>query len=66
MGGEVERTKEGQVSESLDFRSPIDKLYDIWQAITCLNLSFLLIYQLNLHPRITVMIKLDGVGDIIL
>lgn len=59
----MEGTKEAQVSESLDCRSSIAKLYDIWQALTSPNLGFLLVHQLNFCPRITEMITLDGVGD---
>lgn len=62
----MERKKEGQMPEFKSWILDPDKLDDIWQATTSLNLNFLLIYQLNLHPRITVTIKLDGIGDIIL
>lgn len=58
--------KEGQVSKCLDFGSSFDKLYDVWQVITSLDLNFPLIYKLNLCPRNIVMIQLDGIGDIIL
>lgn len=55
-----------QVSEYLDFRSATDKLCSMWQVIISLNLNFPLIYKLNLCSRNITMIKLDGVGDIIL
>lgn len=50
----------------MDFRYSANKLHDIWQFTTSLDLNFSLICQCILCPSITVMIKLDHVGNIIL